>query len=231
MSKLLLGSLVVAVLSAGGSAVPKSPATAGPSTATRHARGSFFTTNENRADVSVRIAKMFNKLDSNHDGFVTKAEIAALQSQFDDRIAKSAPKRAARMFDKLDADHDGKITEAEAAGARSAKGATSKSTHRNRASLFALADTNKDGVITRAEFDAAMANGKIKPRHGHMRGSEIVRLFDIADTNKDGRVSLEEAQAAALKQFDAADFDHDGVLTPVERRQAVKSNRIKRTAA
>jgi hypothetical protein len=45
-------------------------------------------------------------------------------------------------------------------------------------------------------------------------------LFEMADTNKDGRVSLAEAQALALQHFDQADVNHDGQLTPDERRQA-----------
>ena len=45
-------------------------------------------------------------------------------------------------------------------------------------------------------------------------------LLDMADGNKDGRVSLQEATAAALQHFDRADLNHDGKLTPEERRQA-----------
>ena len=162
---------------------------------------------------------MFSKLDLNRDGFITKSEITTLQVQFDERAAKSAPKRAARMFDSLDVDHDGKITQAEA---------TASNAKRSR-SVFVKADANKDGVITRAEYDAATASGKIKIRHAGMRGSLIVRLFDGADLDKDGRVSLSEAQQAALKEFDSADTNHDGVLTPAERRQAAKVNRTKRS--
>ena len=50
------------------------------------------------------------------------------------------------------------------------------------------------------------------------------------NANKDGRASLEEAQHAALQHFDAADLNHDGTLTPDERRQASKAGRAKRPA-
>jgi Ca2+-binding EF-hand superfamily protein len=210
MSKYLATGLAMAVL------LPISTATAASSAT--HKRASFFTSNQNRTDVGPRLAKMFSKLDSNRDGFITKSEIAALQAQFDERAAKSAPKRAARMFDSLDVDHDGKITQAEATATRA----------KRRRSLVVKADANKDGVVTRAEYNAAAASGKIKVRHAAMRGSLIVRLFDGADLDKDGRVSLSEAQQAALKEFDSGDTNHDGVLTPEERRQAAKAKRANR---
>ena len=198
---------------------------------TPHARRGGFTANQNRSDVPTRIERMFKKLDSNHDGFITKDEVASLQSQFEQRATKNEPKRAARMFDRLDTNHDGQVTQAEADAARLGRSSTSGKRKRAPSSLFAKADANKDGIVTRAEFDAATIAGKIKVRHASMRGSAIVRLFDTADLNKDGRLSLAEAQAAALKQFDAADANHDGVLSPDERRQALKGERAKRRAA
>jgi hypothetical protein len=138
------------------------------------------------------------------------------------------------MFDRLDTNHDGQITESEAQAARSSRRSASgkqPKPSRHASSLVARADANKDGIVTRAEFDSATASGKIKMRRANMRGSAIVRLFDIADSDKDGRVSLAEAQQAALQQFDAAVLNHDGVLTPDERRQASKADRAKRRAA
>lgn len=230
MSKLFVGGVVLAALfplapAIAGSASPALPQ---PATQTRH---SFFTASQARTDVAAHVEKMFKALDTNRDGFITKAEIAALQAEFDERTAKTAPKRVARMFNRLDADHDGKITVAEAASGRRAKANPAKSSRRSGSSLFAQADANSDGVVTRSEFDAAIASGKVKLHHTAMRGSQIVRLFDSADTAKQGRISLDEAQQAELRQFDAADLNHDGILTPDERRQAAKANRVKRPAA
>ncbi len=222
-----------AILAALFTAAPAISQTASPASLTSpaaHPHRSGFTASQNRSDVAARIERMFKKLDTNHDGFVTKDEVATIQSQFDQRAAKSEPKRAARMFDRLDTNHDGQVTQAEADGSRTTRKATSNRKGR-ASSLFAKADTNKDGIVTRAEFDAATTAGKIKLRHASMRGSAIVRLFDAADSNKDGRLSLAEAQAAALKQFDDADANHDGILSPDERRQALKAERAKRRAA
>jgi len=229
MSKQTFGGLVLAAFLSPGvaTAVPASPAT--PSTPAAHHRANYFNSNQNRADVPAHTERMFKTLDTNHDGFVSKEEIAALQAQFEQRSAKRAPTRAAHLFQHLDADHDGKITRDEVDASRAKRRAATGNTAKTRApagtSLFGRADANKDGVITRAEFDAAVSAGKVTLRHAGMRGSQIARLFDVADVDKDGRLSLDEARQATLKEFDAADRDHDGVLTPAERRQAVQSAR------
>jgi Ca2+-binding EF-hand superfamily protein len=231
MKAFVFGGTLVAALFTTAPAIAQAASPASLTTPAPHARRSFFTSNQNRSDVAAHVERLFKKLDLNHDGFITRDEVASSQSQFADRIAKSAPKRAARMFDRLDTNHDGQITESEAQAARTSANGKQRKSSRRASSLFAKADANKDGIVTRAEFDSATANGKIKLRRANMRGSAIVRLFDIADSDKDGRVSLAEAQQAALQQFDAADLNHDGVLTPDERRQASKADRAKRRAA
>ena len=144
MSKHILGGLVVAAFFASSAAA----APAQPATPAQHGRGSFFTSNENRSDVPARIEKMFKKLDSNHDGLVSKQEIVALQAQFEQRSAKSAPTRAAHLFEHLDANHDGKITQEEVDASRAkrltASGKSAKASRRGGATLLARADANKD---------------------------------------------------------------------------------------
>lgn len=217
MKHMFVGGMLAAALFTGGAALaqPASP-TSGTDKAA-HAPRSFFNTDEKRADMPARIDRMFKQLDLNHDGFITKDELATSKAKFDERMTKSEPKRAAKLFDRLDTNHDGKITRAEVEAARAARlAASGKPTKPGR---------KPAGSVL---FDAARANGKITVRHANMRGSAIARLFDAADVNKDGRVSLEEAQQAARQQFDAADLNHDGVLTPDERRQASKSHHDKR---
>jgi Ca2+-binding EF-hand superfamily protein len=230
MKLFLSGGVVLAALFAAAPAFSQVASQASLPSSTAHTRHSFFTSNQNRSDVAGHVMSMFTRLDLNHDGFITREEIATSQSQFDERASKSAPKRAAKMFERLDADHDGKVTRAEVNAARKSPSGKQPKDSR-RSALLAEADADKDGIVTRAEFDSAAASGKLKMRHANMRGSAIVRLFDLADTNKDGRVSMEEAQRAALQQFDAADLNHDGVLTPVERRMAAKAERAKKRAA
>lgn len=236
MNERIFGGAVVAVLFSSVAIAQPAPSVPAAPAKPLHTRGSFFTSNQSRADIPAHIARLFKQLDLNRDGFITKDEIASSQTAFDDKMAKSAGKRSAKAFDRLDTNHDGQITEADIDAAKAARAAKSgkESSSRRRAgtpALFARADANKDGIVTRAEYDAAVASGKIKVRHSNMRGSAIVRQFEAADVNHDGRVSLEEAQQAALRQFDIADANHDGVLTPDERRMASKANRTRKRAA
>jgi Ca2+-binding EF-hand superfamily protein len=227
MKKLVFVGAALAALIAGTAAA------AGNAAKPPRARPNYFATNELRADVPKHVEKMLTRFDANHDGFIGKDEVATAQTQFEARAAKSAPKRASRLFDRLDTNHDGQITLAELDAARAARNAKRqvpvKASRRSVSSpLFVRADANKDGILTRAEFDAAVASGKVKPRYPNMRGAAIARLFDSADTDNDGRVSLGDAQRVALQHFDAADLNHDGTLTPQERRQSQSSARAKR---
>ena len=235
MKNFVPGGIVLAALFASAPAIAQITLPASPASTTAHAHRSFFTSNESRADATAHVQKMFNALDLNRDGFVTKDELAASQAKFDDRMSKSAPKRAARLFNRLDSNHDGQVTLSEIEAAHSARlaarGEQAKPSKRHpSSSLLRLGDANKDGILTRAEFDSAVASGKLKPHHSKMRGSQLARSFDSADANRDGRLSLEEARQATLERFDAADSNRDGVLTPDERRQASKAERAKRRA-
>lgn len=231
MKEFVSGGAVLAALLTATAAIAQTAPTPTSLPKAPHARRNFFTSDQPRADVPARIAKMFGQLDLNHDGFITADELASSKARFDERQSKSAPTRAQKAFDRLDANHDGEVTAAELAARSTAR---KSSTGRHRAagsSLLARADANKDGILTRAEYESAVASGKIKARHANMRGAALARMFDAADTNKDGKLSLEEAQKAALQQFDSADLNHDGVLSPEERRQALKSERAKRRVA
>lgn len=101
---------------------------------------------------------------------------------------------------------------------------------------FARLDLNHDGLITRAEF--------IATRHPRFvlldrNGDHYLTLADIpafasylpqaeearamlarCDVDHDGRVSEAEFVACSLAVFDAADLNHDGVLTMEEARLA-----------
>ena len=93
MNKLVFGGAALAALIA-GTAAP-----AGTSAKPPRARPNYFATNELRADVPEHVEKMFTRFDVNHDGFISKDEVAAAQAQFEARAAKSAPKRASRLFE------------------------------------------------------------------------------------------------------------------------------------
>ena len=169
-----------------------------------------------RAEVSQHVAKMFAKLDTNRDGFVTRDEVEALHNKMmgamDGRIERKMAEHGMLMGD--------------------------------RGAMFDRLDTNKDGSISRQEFMASHPQVRqervIVMREGGAPGAPGApgmgmrmhrmgmgggfggHLFEMADANKDGRVSLAEAQAAALAHFDKADLNHDGRITPDERQQMHK---------
>jgi hypothetical protein len=223
MSKFVLGGAIAAIAATAALAQVAPPAGhPGP--------GGNKMQTEARADVAGHVAKMFARLDANKDGVVTKAESDAIEAQRETRFKDRAEKRAkkfdpAKMFSHLDANHDGKVTPAEAESARTAHvsgkpGQPAQAHATAMGALFARGDPNKDGAITRAEFDAIANQMHAQMEQGGLHRGGDGHLFGMADLNKDGIVSLAEAQSVALQRFDRADFNHDGKVTPEERKQA-----------
>ena len=222
MNKFLIGGAAAAAVLVGGTAFAQA---AQPTPAAPNGHQGRAAQPVTRADVQARVAKAFAKLDTNHDGFISKDEANALEQ----RRQQAAEQRAERFdpsktFDRLDLNHDGKITLAEAQAARSqhsegTPGQPAKAQATAFKGLFARADVNKDNVITRAEFDAMGQQIKARMEKAATTKGEM-RMFDQADANKDGKVSLAEMQQAALTRFDRMDLNHDGKITPEERQQA-----------
>lgn len=114
----------------------------------------------------------FSRLDTNHDGAISKEEAAA-----------GAQSRVDRMFANLDTNHDGLITQEELRAAAEARRAEMKE---KAAARFKSADKNGDGFLSKDEAAAL-------PR--------LARHFDDLDTNKDGMLTPEEIEAAAHHHF------------------------------
>lgn len=195
-----------------------------------------------RDEVAQHVARLFARLDANHDGFVTREEVDAIHSKM-----MAGMEGMRRGMD----------------GMRRAMDAMPNMPMPDRAAMFDRLDTNHDGMISRQEYMAArpriverqvirigdgnapaMPGGPGEHRmvmrmHGMGEGMRMgmgmggfgVHLFDMADTNHDGRVSLQEAQAAALAHFDRADLNHDGKITPDERQQMHQMIRMERRAS
>jgi Ca2+-binding EF-hand superfamily protein len=167
-----------------------------------------------RDEVVQHVRKLFARLDSNKDGYLTREEMNA------------AHRKMMGMH-----------------GAMEGRPGEHGFKHPDRAAMFERLDTNHDGSISRQEFMAAQPQLEHRvmifrngPEGGpgapggpgepgmkmrmHGMGGFGGHLFETADANHDGRVSLPEAEAAALAHFDRADLNHDGKITPEERRQA-----------
>jgi Ca2+-binding EF-hand superfamily protein len=252
MKKLLIGGAAVALAGAPALAQPAPPPPPGVAQGTAppmrvappaepHVRMMVMSDRVMTRDEVVRhVRELFTRLDTDHDGFVTRAEVEAFHqklagmgemgremaekargmadmgremAQRIPEVAMPMPDRAA-MFDKLDTNHDGVISRDEFMAAK-------PELRRERVMIM-----RSDAAATPGQ--APMDGNKMEFRfeqHGAMHRMHAGmgfagHLFEMADTNHDGRVSLAEAEAAALAHFDKADLNHDGKITPEERQQA-----------
>ena len=129
----------------------------------------------------------FTKVDTNHDGAISKEEAAA-----------AAQARIDKMFAKVDANHDGLITKDELRAAEQARRAEMKA---KAVARFKAADKNGDGFLSKDEAAAIPM---------------LARHFDALDTNKDGMLSPEDIEAAAHHHFAAGGWKGPG-SAPAQR--------------
>ena len=87
--------------------------------------------------------------------------------------------------------------------------------------MFQMMDTNKDGAVTKAEADQALAQFQSMRGgdNGGRGGGRMQRMIDEAFAGAPS-LTLQLFEAQALARFDAADLNHDGVVTAAERQQA-----------
>lgn len=218
MSKYLLGgaAAVAAVAMAPAIAQSAQPAPApAPHVQVHHAP---MAKAHSRSEVGNHVRSMFERLDTNRDGYLTKAEAEAARAHRGERMIKHIRKHAGgspeqplanrgAMFDRIDTNRDGSISRAEFDAAPQ---------HQERR-IIVRTDPNADGGMERGRTMRAM-------RMGGLRG----RMFEMADSNRDGRVTLQEATAAAYRHFDTADSNRDGQISREERIQMHQKMRAER---
>jgi len=86
--------------------------------------------------------------------------------------------------------------------------------------MFQMLDANHDGTVTRAEADQALAQfqasrGAENGGRGGRLQAMITQAFGTSQS-----LTLQQFEAQSLARFDAADLNHDGVVTAAERQQA-----------
>lgn len=97
-----------------------------------------------RAEVDAARAERFAAVDADKDGAVTLAELTAM-------LTKRAETQASRMMMRADSDDDGVLSPDEMGGRRHAR-------------MFERLDADGDGVVTKAEVD------EMRARYGHRQG-------------------------------------------------------------
>lgn len=126
---------------------------------------------------------------------------------------QQAIERVDALFARLDANHDGRFTLDEARALREQRrGAEGEPG-------MAPPPPGGPGGPGMAPPPPGGPDGAGRPR-GMGMGMGGMRMF-----GDQGYVTLEQMRARALERFDRADADHDGVLTPEERRAAREAMR------
>lgn len=131
-----------------------------------------------RAEINADVETSFAAIDTNKDGALSKAEIAAAEARNQQQMLTNLTARRKAVFDKFDANHDGSISYAEFTAASPLPAIKSD----DGSQALAQLDTNHDGKVSKEEFRA--------PR---------MSRFDALDTNHDGTISVEEQRAAGVK--------------------------------
>lgn len=122
------------------------------------------------ADRSDRIAAAFTALDTDHDGTLSRAEVA------------SHPEKLITL---LDADGDGTVSRDEFVGTSCGPGANRPGVQLRmkqiREARFRELDRNGDGKLTAEE----------------LRAAQIPVILELRDVNCDGRITIDELQPGA----------------------------------
>lgn len=115
-------------------------------------------------------------------------------------------------FVAADTNRDGFADQAELSASQTRLAAQRRAQYvRGREAAFRRLDANKDGSLTLLEFNAIAASTPTPQVN-------VAPLLARFDTNKDGRVSRAENGAPAIANFDRADTNRDGILSPQEQR-------------
>lgn len=132
-----------------------------------------------RAQVIKNIETSFRAVDTNGDGILSQAELAAAEAKGLQQRVVAVRQRVEAEFNKLDTNHDGQLSKAEFMAAAPQAPTTAP----NGADVMAQLDKNHDGKVTMDEYR-----------------SPILGRFDALDTNHDGVISPAERQAAQASQ-------------------------------
>jgi Ca2+-binding EF-hand superfamily protein len=187
---------------------------------------------------------LFDRLDTNRDGFLSPAEAAPLN------LAVGVPaapiETAADLFRRLDANGDSFLSRAEAGATfNNIPGGSFEAVDVNRDGFISMAeatphlqylqnraaapavmsfeslDTNRDGFLSRSEAAGVTSSDRYA---GPRTAPAPVISFESLDVNRDGYLSRAEAAAIANPlTFDRYDANRDGFLSRTEADNLFRS--------
>jgi Ca2+-binding EF-hand superfamily protein len=151
-------------------------------------------------------AQMFDRLDTNHDGFIDEEEWNAMRRNFGGGGGGGGggPRIGESLMKLMDANADGKVSREEFA---------------KILSLFDLLDKDHNGELSQDEMNAFFraVNDAQTQATG---GVEVNNLFEKYDKNKDGKITAEEIGNERI--FKSLDLNKDGEVTRAEADAALK---------
>ncbi|HXU36760.1 MAG TPA: EF-hand domain-containing protein [Blastocatellia bacterium] len=159
-------------------------------------------------------AQAFDRLDTNHDGFIDEEEWNAMRNRFGGGGPGGGmgggPRTGESLTKLLDANADGKVSREEFA---------------KILSLFDVLDKDHNGELSQDELNGFF--GAVRDAQTQATGGvEVNNLFEKYDKNKDGKITAEEIGNERI--FKSLDLNKDGVVTREEADTAVKQ--IKKAA-
>lgn len=182
-----------------------------------------------RAEVKAAHDAMFIAIDTNRDGFLTREEMAAHRKAQMEKMQQRMATAPNSMFQLIDKNKDGIVTQDEwnafTPPSRPDMSKKPEMTQRHK-DFFKKLDANNDGKITAAEFAAGRPNHKMIGRKEMMKmgGGHMGKGGPRnPDTNNDGKISKAEWDAMPFPLFDVADINKDGKITKEEAASASKN--------
>lgn len=159
-------------------------------------------------------AQAFDRLDTNHDGFIDEEEWNGMRNRFGGGGpgggTGGGPRTGESLTKLLDANADGKVSRDEFAKVLS---------------LFDILDKDHNGELSQDELNGFF--GAVRDAQTQATGGvEVNNLFEKYDKNKDGKITAEEIGNERI--FKSLDLNKDGVVTREEADTAVKQ--IKKAA-